>query len=418
MELAAVKVPSLRASGAAIVVLIVMAAGGGASDGHFASGSEPVTAASVERSIVLAMDVFAHDNVIDLLRFEDTATRKELRHQRSRDGGTTWTPSSTIDRGDRGIVGHHRGNDPQIAAAGDQIVVLWTMPGPSSWRAGPLAAARSPDGGRTWTAGPNPANDGSDEGHSFLELTADQTGTFQALWLDSRDGNRGLRSASSRDGGRTWPTTRTLDSRTCECCWNKALARSPGSFSVLYRDTDPRDMALSITTDAGRSWTRTATVGEFGWTIDGCPHVGGGLAQTSVDGATSLHALVWTGAPGHEGLHWLASRDGGRTWSAPTRFGTTRAKHADLAAAGSYLAAVWDDMRNGTRVILAATSDDAGVTWQPSAELSTPHRAASHPLVVWSRGRFIAFWTEADGNGHTEWRMKVIPTVNTRSGGT
>lgn len=150
---------------------------------------------------VLAMDVFAQDAIVDLLLFEETPRGKELRHVRSRDGATTWSAPSTINRRGRGIVDHRRGMDPQIAAAGDTVVVLWTTPGTSAWGAGPLATAVSRDGGRTWTLGPNPADDTSNDGHSFLELAADETGAFQAFWLDSRNGAQGLRTAFSRDAG-------------------------------------------------------------------------------------------------------------------------------------------------------------------------------------------------------------------------
>ncbi|MPZ21123.1 MAG: exo-alpha-sialidase [Luteitalea sp.] len=360
---------------------------------------------------VLAMDVFAQDAIVDLLLFEETPRGKELRHVRSRDGATTWSAPSTINRRGRGIVDHRRGMDPQIAAAGDTVVVLWTTPGTSAWGAGPLATAVSRDGGRTWTLGPNPADDTSNDGHSFLELAADETGAFQAFWLDSRNGAQGLRTAFSRDAGQTWSANASIDSRTCECCWNKAVAFSPGSSAVLYRDRSPRDMALAATTDGGRTWTRRATVGDFGWAIEACPHVGGGLARTRVGTAERLHAVVWTGKAGREGLHRLASRDDGRTWSKPARLGTARAKHGDIAGSAAHLAAVWDDVRAGQQVIRAATSDDEGASWHSPIQLSDSNRTATHPLVIWSDGRFVAFWTDAARDSPAAWRAVRIPAA-------
>ena len=92
---------------------------------------------------------------------------------------------------------------------------------------------------------------------------------------------------------------------------------------------------------------------------------------------------------GHEGLHWLMSRDLGRAWSKPIRLGSIRAKHADLAGSGSQLATAWTICRASTRVVVAATSDNDGATWHPPVQLSSPDAAASHPLVVWSRGRAV-----------------------------
>jgi hypothetical protein len=40
-----------------------------------------------------------------------------------------------------------------------------------------------------------------------------------------------------------------------------------------------------------------------------------------------------------------------------------------------------------------ATADE-GSTWQAPVQLSAADRSASHPLVRWTVGRFVAFWTE------------------------
>lgn len=377
----------------------------------FASSSfdaVPKNTAASELVDVLAMDVFAQERVVDLLLFEDTSRGRELRHRRSRDGAQTWSAPVTIDRSGRGIVNHHRGMDPQIAAAGNTVIVLWTLPGASKWGEGTLATAVSQDGGRSWATGPNPADDTSSSGHAFLELAVDPGGAFSAFWLDSRDGAQGLRTAMSTDAGRSWTPNVSIDTGTCECCWNKATTLGPNALAVLFRDKDPRDMALAATADRGRTWTRTAAVGDFKWSIEACPHVGGALAHTTVAGASRLYALVWTGAEGREGLHFLASRDGGRVWSQPTRMGSIRAKHGDLAGWQERLTAVWDDARDGARVIRAASSSDGGTTWRAPLQLSSADRSASHPLVIWTGERFVAFWSEKGEDGRATWQTRSL----------
>jgi hypothetical protein len=369
------------------------------------------TAVSGATPQVLAMDVFAQGDIVDLLLFEETTSGKRLRHQRSQNGAVTWSIPSVIDRGDLGIVGHHRGMDPQIAASGQTVVVLWTTPGNSDWGEGPLATALSTDGGRTWRAGSNPADDGSKGGHSFLELAADTEGGFQAFWLDSRDGGQGLRSAASRDGGVTWTTNISIDTRTCDCCWNRSIVQGPDAFFVLYRDRDPRDMALAFSGDGGQTWTRRGTVGAFNWAIDGCPHTGGGIARTADHTAEFLHATVWTGATGRIGAHVLRSPDGGISWNEPTRLGSERAKHTDLAASGRTVAAVWDETRTGQSLVFAVSSRDHGQTWSKPVQLSSPDRIATHPLVIATHGRFVAFWSERSGgdNARAQWRSRALP---------
>ena len=361
---------------------------------------------------VLAMDVFAAGNVVDLLLFEDGVEGKVLRHQRSVDGAKSWAPATTIDRGGRGVYGHHRGSDPQIVATGDRIVVMWDVPAKTKWGTGPLATAVSTDGGRTWAAGPSPSDAGTGE-HGFFELAVDRRGMMQALWLDSRDGEPGLRGAASRDGGRTWARTVSIDTRTCECCWNKAVSTAPGSFSVLYRDKDPRDMGLAVSDDGGATWTRRGTVGAFKWGFDGCPHVGGGLAETVMASTRYLHAAVWTGAESAIGVHLLRSESGGRTWSTPRRVGSPAAKHADLAGADASVAAVWDDRRASDSVILGTLSRDHGQTWSDVAPLSASGQTATHPLVVSTRSGFVTFWTErtSGSSGPSRWRSAPVATA-------
>lgn len=55
----------------------------------------------------------------------------------------------------------------------------------------------------------------------------------------------------------------------------------------------PRDMALIRSSDQGASWQPVGMVGDFWWRFEGCPHIGGGLAQA---GDEQLNAVVWTGA--------------------------------------------------------------------------------------------------------------------------
>ncbi len=385
-----------------VCALLAGLTGGRTADAHTAPESKDPPG-------LLAMDVFAHGGIVDLLLFEQSATGPELRHQRSRDGAMTWTAPVTIGLGGRGIYAHRRGMDPQIASAGDVIVVLWSTPSAEACCAGTLATAMSRNGGVTWSSGPNPSDDRSATYHNFLDLAVDAAGRFVAFWLDSRGKARGVRTASSSDQGRTWSTNATVDSQTCECCWNKSLALDDGRMFVLYRDKKPSDMGLAMSRGGG-AWTRLSTVGTFNWWFDGCPHVGGGLARTKDATAEYLHAVVWTGAEGHGGAHVLRSTDGGQHWSAPARLGSARSKYTDLAAEGRAVAAVWDDAREGTAVIVGAVSVDHGSTWSEPVLLSHTSSRASHPAVISTARGFVAFWSER-GEGkdaQLEWKSALL----------
>lgn len=226
-----------------------------------------------------------------------------ISHRWSDDGGATWSDAVRVDADNQPAAGLHRGMDAQIAASGDHLVAVWQTAGTDSWGGGPMATALSADGGKTWKRGPNPADDGSTEGHNFIDIAADAKGVLHLVWLDTRRGKRGLRSAKSEDHGRTWSANRTVDEETCECCWN-TIATSPTSGTwVIYRDKSPRDMAIALLDGA---ITKAVTVGAFQWEFPGCPHVGAGLC---VSPDHSLHAIVWTGKEKQSGIYHQSSAD-------------------------------------------------------------------------------------------------------------
>lgn len=367
---------------------------------------------------VIGLDVYAQGRTVDVLTAVATEAGVDLRHQRSLDGGRTWGKAASVGRGTQGVAAIHRGMDTQIAAHKDRIVVVWTVPGTDPWGGGPLGTSVSNDAGRTWSPAGNPADDGKTDGHGFIDAIADGAGAFHVVWLDEREGQRGLRSATSRDG-KTWEANRTVDGRTCECCWNELAVVTPETVQVLYRDKAPVDMAVAATQDGGRTWKRLATVGAFKWAFDGCPHVGGGLGATvDARGQRRLHATAWTADEKAEGLYHLQSADMGATWSPPRRVASAAAKHSDLAADGRRLLIAWETLEGGRGQILAALSEDAGASWAQPKSLATGV-SPSHPLAVPSDGRFLVFWTERPAEGAAfEWKMSVVsgPVTEQESG--
>jgi hypothetical protein len=353
---------------------------------------------------VVGLDVYAQGPLVDVLLARKGADGVRLEHQRSRDGGRTWGPARTIAPAQ--VATPRRGNDPQIAAAGDKLVALWSVPGTSRFGGGPLATALSTDGGSTWQPGPNPADDGSTADHGFADLLADSASRLHLVWLDSRDGAQGLRASVSGDFGRSWQPNRTIDDRTCECCPNRLLAIGPSSMAVLYRDKDPRDMAVAITDDGGRSWSRRGVAGAFAWAFEGCPEVPGALAPAA--GGARMHALVWTGAEAHAGLHVLDGAADGRSFGAPRRLGGVAARHGDLAADGERVLAVWDILEAGRAAVMQSASNDGGRTWDAPRPLSADSVRADHPLVVpTGGGAFLVVWTEKTGTEPAGWNSAV-----------
>lgn len=378
--------------------------------GHGSHGGTNATKPAMKAVVRLgveSLDVYADGSTLHLLLAAYNATGQPpvLLHQRSTDSGASWSTATRVDAGATAPKSPHRGMDAQLAARGRQLIALWGTAGTGLFGSGPIATARSEDGGATWQPGPNPADDNLTTGHGFVDIAADAAGTFHLVWLDSRDGKQGLRYAQSRDGGKSWAKNITLKPETCECCWNTLTLGSDGSVYTLYRDKQPRDMSVIASTDGGARWSDPAKVGRFNWDFTGCPHVGGGLAVRG----DALHALVWTGATGHSGAYHLVSEDRGQSWSAPQRIGDADARRGDLASSGGQsLAAVWDRVGDGESAVFASTSANGGKTWSEPRQLSAKGINAAYPRVVAVAGAYRVFWTESATGKPGVWQSAAL----------
>lgn len=365
--------------------------------------SVPAAAPSTQKGVT-SLDVCAEQNRIHLLianRIGDGPT--QLEYLRSDDRGVTWSKPERVGEGQPPPDIAHRGMDAQIAAAGDRLVAAWTVRGEENrFGRGPIATALSNDGGKTWRAGPNPADDGTAGDHAFIDIAADEQGTFHLTWLDARAGSKGLLYTRSTDGGATWSPNAILKRDTCECCWNTITTAPGGEIYILFRDKNPRDMAIIGSRDGGKSWQKPVRVGAFDWDFTGCPHVGGGLAaKADAKGRTCLCATVWTAKAGSAGAYALASTDNGATWSEPVRLGDNEASHPDIACAGAKIVAAWDAFTDGGTAIFASAS--SGAAWSGPKRLSEIGAVATHPRIVRTDKAFVVFWTEQRTGEPSRW---------------
>jgi hypothetical protein len=396
---------SIRLFGVLTVSAFILKAAAQESSG----AHHPHVSPAVGTNDVRSLDVYADGGTIHLLLgvYASESPMPRFQYLRSTDGGSHWTAPAPVYGGTATPYAVHRGMDAQIAASGDNIVAVWTTTGNDDWGDGPLTTALSHDRGKTWQAGPNPADDHSKKGHDFIDIAAGQNGIFHLVWLDDRKGKRGLRYSQSKDGGRHWSRNSTLDDQTCECCWNCVVAHANQVYA-LYRDINPRDMAIAASLNNGLTWKRQGPVGDFDWDFNGCPHVGGGLAAWDEGGQTRLGALVWTGKENKTGLYYLTSSDEGRSWTSPHRLGDRSAHHADLAVAtDGTLGAAWDAYSGEDSLIFGAVSHDGGRTWLAPEKLSASQTNPANPRVIAVATGFRVFWTESTAQGGV-WKTAAL----------
>ena len=357
---------------------------------------------------VTGFDVYANaGRVHAALTVTQTDKRKvEILYIYSDDQGRHWSIPQVIDQGANNGMESVQGNDIQIAAVGDHLVIIWQatgeIPGMGSFK-----TVFSNDAGKTWQAGTNPT--GTDNDQSHHDMLFDQQDRLHLVWLDDRDENgyQGLRYSRSSDYGQHWELGQTIDASSCSCCWNRIILSPDGRLSVLYRDMEYRDMALAQSSDAGEHWQRLSTVGEFNWKFEGCPHNGGGLSQSD---SGKLHAVIWTGAEQRAGLYHLQSETMGQTWNQPVAVAPeSGAFHADIAAlANDRVLMVWDaNGSDGTSVWLAASEDD-GQQWSEPVSVSSSGKQASHPRVIAVGDAWLVLWTEKQPNGGKHWLTAIV----------
>ncbi|RFA24625.1 hypothetical protein CAI21_20955 [Alkalilimnicola ehrlichii] len=318
-------------------------------------------------------------------------------HSRSRDG-RTWSDPVAIDTEQAPPDRSSRSNDIRIAAHDESLVVVWQTQGEGFRGSGPMVLARSSDGGQTWHAAEPPATTSAAPSHGFFALSATSGGEFHLAWLDNRHGQQGLHHAHSKDG-LDWSAVTTIESITCQCCWN-TLAHGERHHYVLYRGIAPRDMHLAVQPHDG-NWRTTAAVGAFGWDINGCPHVGGGLVASD----DALHALVWTGSEAYQGVHYTRGKPDGTGWQEQARVAAKEAGNPDLSLrGGGGLTAVWDQNGAAAGIYVAWIENDR---FSRALRLSDRPQARL-PLALPVDTGAAVFWTERGSNGRLGWVVSVV----------
>lgn len=347
-----------------------------------------------------SLDVFVSGQTIHRLVGDVTTASDEsmrLTYQRSSDGGSVWTKPTAIDLADaRPAKVVSRGEDAQVAAHGETVVVVWPGRGGGIWGSGPLGTAVSHDRGQTWTLGPEPAvfdDDGSEKkGARFPALTATAEG-FHLVWIDASDEKRSVRYSRSDPAGSAWSEPQVIDATSCACCWNEIVVGKSDELVFVYRDESPRDMKATTSRDGGDTWGQAVAVGDFQWEFDGCPHVGSGLSIQEDTGR--VHASVWSGKDGKVGVYALYSDDAGGHWSSPNRLGSDRSTHPRIIAAGNHqVVACWTENLDTGPQIQWAVSSDEGESWSEPRVIEAGPGFPSHALLTHANGTTTLHWTQ------------------------
>lgn len=341
----------------------------------------------------------------------------------SRDGGQTFgAPVRVNDKdGDARVNGEQpprvvlRHADPPI------VTVVWTTKGEKGTR---LVYARSGDGGGSFTPATGVPGGDAPGNRGWEGVTIDRDGRVNVVWLDHRELVRQESMATSHhehSGGKPDGVAMAQKSKlyiasldgsiapqavtggVCYCCKTAVTSAADGSIHVAWRHVYPgniRDIAFSMSRDAGRTFAAPIRVSEDKWELEGCPDDGPAMA---VDKQNRVHivwpTLVASGDQPEKALFYAMSADG-RTFTARERIPTEgTANHPQIAiAADGSMTIAWDEVVKGKRraAIARATRDVAG-TIRFERRVVSGDDTALYPVLATTPDATIAAWTAGGG---------------------
>jgi hypothetical protein len=326
---------------------------------------------------------------------------------RSADGGQTFGAATRVNPEPEKVDANGEAR-PKIALGPQgQVYVSYTQRLAKPYT-GNIRFARSTDGGRTFSAPVTVNDDGLVTGHRFDALAVGPQGDVHLAWIDKRDletaqsqgrpyKGGALYHAVSRDDGRSFSKNRKLKDEICECC-RIAFAFDRGVPVLLWRDIlsgGLRDHSLLRLDPSGPLVARRASVDD--WAIEACPHHGPALA---VDRDGAYHLAWFSAGTRAQGLLYSHSRDHGRTYSSPHRFGSAEtSSHPALLSVGQDLYVAWkESLPEGVTAIRVLRSQDGGRQWSGPREAGRTTGTSDHPiLVVRKHSPLLSWFTVKEG---------------------
>ena len=287
----------------------------------------------------------------------------------SRDGGATFgDPVRVNSRPGTARLGGEL--PPRVAlsitrdgSGAPAITVVWGSKETSTQ----IRSARSTDGGRSFGDERSLSAAGAAGDRGWHALTVDAGGAPHVLWLDHRGLASRPKTAHDHHGDgadmaqfsglyySSGTIERQLAKGVCYCCKVAFAAGANGTLYAAWRHVykgNIRDIAFLASHDGGRTFSAPSRVSEVNWQLVGCPDDSPAM---SVGGDGVVH-LVWPTVIGGEkpqgALFYSSTRDG-RTFTPRQRIetlGGPKPSHPQVVVGPKgRIVVAWDEVIDGTR---------------------------------------------------------------------
>lgn len=245
---------------------------------------------------------------------------------------------------------YERATDPWVSIAPDGTAYFMSLSFNDSNPDNAMLVARSRDGGRTWGPITTLIRDGADGFNDKNSITADPTDSrfAYAVWDRLSADNRGpTYFTRTTDGGATWEPARAIyDPGVGNSTIGNVIAVTPdGTLINMFTEfkNNSANVAVLHSTDKGRTWTGPTYIDGLGTVGVIDPRDGAAVRTGDI-----IPAIAVDPRPGHDEVYvvWQDARftgfqndsvvlsvsaDGGRRWGPPKRVSPPRSGQAFTA---------------------------------------------------------------------------------------
>jgi len=323
-----------------------------------------------------------------------------------------------------------RGDPPTVAVATDgTLYVGWTARVESSTgNPADICLSASRDGGKSFGTPVKVNDDQKPAVHGMHSLAISDDGRVYVAWLDERnvapapmkdmkmdanssgrhmESNREVFIASSVDGGRTFSQNQRVATDVCPCCKTSLAVAKDGRIYLSWRQVlagDYRHIAVSSSSDQGKTFAKATIVSDDEWMLKGCP-VSGAALLTGTD--ASLRVLWYAGSDkGQRGIYWSESRDAGKTFTPRQLLAASSARGTPVLLRDPLVSdiGVWQSGEGNKAQILLARLDAGNNTVVQATSIPF---AGELPAAAVTNQRVFIVYVASESQRQTVWLMNT-----------